>query len=297
MHDPEAAAQLQQLERNCREFNIRLRAIDSPEQGIVHVIGPELGMTQPGMTIVCGDSHTSTHGAFGALAFGIGTSEVEHVLATQCLLQSKPLSYEIRIDGSLKPGVTAKDLILAIIAKIGVRGGVEHVFEYTGPLIRGFGMEERMTVCNMSIEAGARAGLIAPDDTTFEYLHGRQYVPKGRAWDSALERWKELATDYDPIHDRSSNLDGSSLEPMITYGTNPSMAIPISKPVPTPEDLKEPSQRALLEKALTYMDLTPGKPDLGPSGGGCSDQRPQGGAGGSDAGCARISIHQAPGGS
>ncbi len=263
MHDPEAAAQLQQLERNCREFNIRLRAIDSPEQGIVHVIGPELGMTQPGMTIVCGDSHTSTHGAFGALAFGIGTSEVEHVLATQCLLQSKPLSYEIRIDGSLKPGVTAKDLILAIIAKIGVRGGVGHVFEYTGSLIRGFGMEERMTVCNMSIEAGARAGLIAPDDTTFEYLHGRQYVPKGRAWDSALERWKELATDHDAIHDRSSNLDGSSLEPMITYGTNPSMAIPISKPVPTPEDLKEPSQRALLEKALTYMDLTPGKPLLG----------------------------------
>ncbi len=263
IHDPEAAAQLQQLERNCRQFNIRLLAIASPEQGIVHVIGPELGVTQPDMTIVCGDSHTSTHGAFGALAFGIGTSEVEHVLATQCLLQSEPLSYEIRIEGSLRPGVTAKDLILAIIAKIGVRGGVGHVFEYTGPLIRGLGMEERMTVCNMSIEAGARAGLIAPDDTTFEYLYGRPFSPKGHAWDSALERWRELATHHDALHDRSITLDVSSLEPMITYGTNPGMAIPISKPIPAPEDLKEPSQRALLEKALTYMDLTPGKPLLG----------------------------------
>jgi 3-isopropylmalate/(R)-2-methylmalate dehydratase large subunit len=263
IEDVKAAAQLQRLEHNCREFGIRLLDLDSPDQGIVHVVGPELGLTQPGMTIVCGDSHTSTHGAFGALAFGIGTSEVEHVLATQCLLQSKPPCYEIRMDGSLNVGVTAKDLILAVVSRVGVHGGLGHVFEYSGSTIQALDMEARMTVCNMSIEAGARAGLIAPDETTFEYLSGREFAPQGRAWETALTSWRRLPTDDGATYDRSISIDSSSIEPMITYGTNPGMAIPISDPVPTPGDVKDSSQRVLLEKALDYMNLTPGKPLVG----------------------------------
>ncbi|HEY8484287.1 MAG TPA: 3-isopropylmalate dehydratase large subunit, partial [Longimicrobiales bacterium] len=231
--------------------------------GIVHVIGPEQGLTQPGMTIVCGDSHTSTHGAFGALAFGIGTSEVAHVLATQCLLQRRPKTMEIRVDGRLQPGVTAKDIILAIIAKIGVGGGTGHVVEYTGSAIRSLSMEERMTICNMSIEAGARAGLIAPDDTTFEYVAGRPFAPKGEAWDRALAKWRELVTDEGATYDRTVTLDASTLKPMITYGTNPGMGMPIDGRIPYPEEIPDASQRAALEKALRYMDLEPGKPLLG----------------------------------
>lgn len=263
INDPAASAQLKQLETNCQEFGIRLLAADSPQRGIVHVVGPELGLTRPGMTIVCGDSHTSTHGAFGALAFGIGTTEVAHVLATQCLLQSKPKSFEVRVDGTLKPGVTGKDLILALLAKIGIQGGVGHVFEYCGSAIRALGMEARLTVCNMSIEAGARAGMIAPDDHTFEYLAGREFTPAGADWERAIEQWRKLPTDEGAVHDRSIVLDGSSIEPMITFGTNPGMVIPILAAVPEPDEISDLSQRALLEKALAYMDLPPGKPLLG----------------------------------
>ncbi len=263
INDPAASAQLKQLETNCQEFGIRLLATDSAQRGIVHVVGPELGLTRPGMTIVCGDSHTSTHGAFGALAFGIGTTEVAHVLATQCLLQSKPKSFEVRVDGTLKPGVTGKDLILALLAKIGIQGGVGHVFEYCGSAIRALGMEARMTVCNMSIEAGARAGMIAPDDDTFEYLAGREFTPAGADWERAIEEWRKLPTDEGAVHDRSIVLDGSSIEPMITFGTNPGMVIPILAAVPEPDEISDLSQRVLLEKALTYMDLPPGKPLLG----------------------------------
>ena len=261
--DAQAAAQLLQLEKNCEEFGVPLYKLGSDKQGIVHVIGPEQGLTQPGMTIVCGDSHTSTHGAFGALAFGIGTSEVAHVLATQCLLQRRPKTMEIRVDGRLQPGVTAKDIILAIIAKIGVGGGTGHVVEYTGSAIRSLSMEERMTICNMSIEAGARAGLIAPDDTTFEYVAGRPFAPKGEAWDRALARWRELVTDEGATYDRTVTLDASALKPMITYGTNPGMGMPIDGRIPYPEEIPDASQRAALEKALRYMDLEPGKPLLG----------------------------------
>src|SRR6478752_8986083 len=232
--DLQAAAQIGQLERNCAEFGIPLHGIGSPSQGIVHVIGPQLGLTQPGMTIVCGDSHTSTHGAFGALAFGIGTSEVEMVLATQTLLQRDPKTYEVRVDGRLTPGVSAKDIILALIARIGIGGGTGHVFEYTGEAIRGLTMEQRMTVCNMSIEGGARAGLIAPDDTTFEYLHGRPYAPSGAAWDAAVDRWRQLPTDDGATYDRTITIDADALEPMVTYGTNPGMGIPITSRVPSP---------------------------------------------------------------
>src|SRR5436190_16113735 len=230
--DPIAKAQMEALTQNCKDFGIRLYDLDSEEQGIVHVIGPELGLTQPGMTIVCGDSHTSTHGAFGALAFRIGTSEVEMVLATQCLLQRRPGTHEIRVDGRLSPGVSAKDVILALIARIGVGGGTGHVFEYGGEAIRALTMGQRMTICNMSIEAGARAGLIAPDDTTFEYLHGRRHVPQGDAWDAAVERWQSLPTDDGAEYDKSITIDASVLEPMVTYGTNPGMGIPISGRVP-----------------------------------------------------------------
>jgi len=262
-HDPPAAAQLRQLEANCAEFDVRLYGLRSQDQGIIHVIGPELGYTQPGMTIVCGDSHTATHGAFGALAFGIGTSEVEHVLASQCLLQTKPQTFEIRVDGNLKPGVMAKDIILAIIQRIGVSGGVGHVLEYSGSTIQALDMEERMTLCNMSIEAGARAGMISPDETTYEYLAGREYSPKGAAWDAALERWRMLPTDPGATFDKSLHLDVSKLEPMITYGTNPGMAIAISQPVPDPADAKNAAQKAACQKALEYMRLVPGKPLLG----------------------------------
>jgi 3-isopropylmalate/(R)-2-methylmalate dehydratase large subunit len=261
--DPMAAAQVQQLETNCREFGIPLHGIGSPNQGIVHVIGPELGLTQPGMTIVCGDSHTSTHGAFGALAFGIGTSEVEMVLATQTLLQRDPKTYEVRVDGRLSPGVSSKDIILALIARIGIGGGTGHVFEYTGEAIRALTMEQRMTICNMSIEGGARAGLIAPDDTTFEYLAGRPHAPKRAAWDEAVARWRTLPTDDAATYDRSLILDASALEPMVTYGTNPGMGMPISGRVPDPNGAGDPSARRALERALEYMDLRPGEPILG----------------------------------
>jgi 3-isopropylmalate/(R)-2-methylmalate dehydratase large subunit len=261
--DARAAAQLAQLDRNCRDFGVPLLALGSDRQGIVHVIGPELGLTQPGMTIVCGDSHTSTHGAFGALAFGIGTSEVGHVLATQCLLQNRPRTMEIRVDGRLRPGVTAKDLILAIIAEIGVGGGTGHVLEYTGEAIRALGMEERMTVCNMSIEAGARAGLISPDDTTFAYLAGRPHAPHGAAWERALVDWRGLATDAGAEYDATVTLDGSAIRPMITYGTNPGMGIPVDGVVPDPAGVPDAARRAALVKALRYMDLEPGRPLLG----------------------------------
>ena len=261
--DELAAKQIKQLEDNCREFGITLYGLNSPHQGIVHVIGPELGLTQPGMTIVCGDSHTATHGAFGALAFGIGTSEVEHVLATQCLLQRQPKTYEVRVEGALGPGVSAKDVILALIAKIGVGGGTGHVFEYTGPAIRALTLEQRMTICNMSIEGGARAGMIAPDDTTIEYLAGREFAPQGEAWERAVARWRQLPTDAGAAYDQSVTLDASSLEPMITYGTNPGMGIPITKRIPNPDDLSDPNEKSALDKALRYMDLRPGSTLLG----------------------------------
>jgi 3-isopropylmalate/(R)-2-methylmalate dehydratase large subunit len=261
--DEIAAKQVAQLETNCRDFGIRCYGRSSDRQGIVHVIGPELGLTQPGMTVVCGDSHTATHGAFGALAFGIGTSEVEHVLATQCLLQRKSKTFEVRVDGVLRPGVTAKDIVLALIARIGVGGGTASIFEYRGPAIRALSMEERMTVCNMSIEGGARAGLIAPDDTTFEYLAGRPHAPKGADWDAAIARWKQLPTDEGAIFDRSISIDANRLEPMITYGTNPGMGMAITAALPEPAQVADPLQRDSITKALRYMDLEGGKLLLG----------------------------------
>ena len=263
--DPLAAKQVAQLGTNCREFGIPLYGLDSPLQGIVHIIGPEVGATQPGMTIVCGDSHTATHGAFGALAFGIGTTEVEHVLATQCLLQRKPQTFEVRVEGQLRPGVTAKDIILALIAEIGVGGGVGSVLEYTGSAIRSLSMEERMTICNMSIEGGAKAGLIVPDDTTIQYMAGRPLVPKNAAWDAALAHWKGLPSDSGARYDKGVTLDASRLEPMITYGTNPGMGIPITGEVPRPESLQDETSRKTLAHALEYMALEPGKPLLGHS--------------------------------
>ncbi len=261
--DDMAARQLRQLEENCRDFGLPLYNLESPERGIVHVIGPELGITQPGMTIVCGDSHTSTHGAFGALAFGIGTSEVEHVLATQCLLQTRPKTFQVNFEGSLGKGVSSKDMILALIAEIGIGGGTGHVFEYTGSAVRGLNMEERMTLCNMSIEAGARAGMIAPDDTTFEYLAGRPFAPQGAEWEAALVNWRTLPSDPQAQFDKYLQLDISRLQPMITYGTNPGMGIPIGAAVPDPADEPDLSKRNALEKALRYMDLQPGLPLLG----------------------------------
>jgi 3-isopropylmalate/(R)-2-methylmalate dehydratase large subunit len=258
--DDAARAQLRRLSDNCREHGITLYDTSSEHQGIVHVIGPERGFTQPGMTIVCGDSHTSTHGAFGALAFGIGTSEVEHVLASQCLLQRKPKTLEVRFEGTLRDGASAKDLVLAMIAKLGVGGATGHVIEYTGPAIRALDMEGRMTVCNMSIEAGARAGMIAPDDVTFEYLRGRAKAPQD--FDAAVTRWRELRTDDGAQFDRTLVLDASQIEPMITFGTNPGMGIPITANVPSP-DAAEPAHRAGLAKALRYMGLAPGEPMLG----------------------------------
>ncbi len=261
--DAMAASQIRQLEDNCREFGIPLHGIGSPHQGIVHVIGPELGLTQPGMTIVCGDSHTATHGAFGALAFGIGTSEVEMVLATQTLLQRPPKTYEVRVDGRLAPGVSAKDIILALIARIGIGGGTGHVFEYTGEAIRALSMEQRMTICNMSIEGGARAGLIAPDDTTFEYVRGRPHAPRGDAWDAAVARWRTLPSDPGAVYDRSITIDAAALEPMVTYGTNPGMGVGIGGRIPDPARVEDGAQRRALERALEYMDLRPGEALLG----------------------------------
>jgi len=261
--DDEAKKQLKTLEKNCAEHGVRLYSLGSDGQGIVHVIGPERGFTQPGMTIVCGDSHTATHGAFGALAFGIGTSEVEHVLATQCLLQRRPKTFEVRFDGQLAEGVTAKDAILKLIATIGVGGGTGHVFEYRGAAVRAMSMEERMTVCNMSIEAGARAGLVAPDDTTFDYLAGREFAPTGEAWDQAVDRWRRLPSDDGAVFDRSVSIDVSKLAPMITYGTHPGMGVSIASEVPDPGDIGDADERDALKKALDYMALEPGKPLLG----------------------------------
>lgn len=249
-----AANQIAQMEKNCKSFGIELLGFDSDARGIVHIIGPELGATQPGKTIVCGDSHTSTHGAFGALAFGIGTTEVAHVFATQCLLQRKPRTLAINVDGRLPAGVGAKDLILAIIGEIGVNGGTGHVIEYRGDTISAMEMEARMTVCNMSIEAGARAGMIAPDDTTFEYLQGRPRVPQGAEWDNALARWRELSSDDDACFDKVVSISADQLQPMVTFGTNPGMVIGINEPVP--DGSGDPSFR----KALEYMQVTPGKP-------------------------------------
>ncbi|MCZ6806002.1 MAG: 3-isopropylmalate dehydratase large subunit, partial [Deltaproteobacteria bacterium] len=261
--DDQSQAQLRQLEQNCEEFGIELFELGSQYNGIVHIIGPERGFTQPGKTIVCGDSHTSTHGAFGALAFGIGTSEVEHVLATQCLLQGKPKTLEVRVDGQLMPGVTAKDIILALCAEIGTGGATGHVIEYTGSAIRALDMEGRMTVCNMSIEAGARAGMIAPDDATFEYLKGRDRVPQGADWDAAVERWRALRTDEQAKYDKRVVIDASKLEPMITYGTNPGMGMGINSAVPSLDSFDEFPEQVAFEKAMLYMDVEPGKPLLG----------------------------------
>ena len=261
--DPIAARQVDQLRINCRDFGVPLYDLGSEHQGIVHVIGPELGLTQPGITLVCGDSHTSTHGAFGNLAFGIGTTEVEHVLATQCLLQHKPKTYEARFEGALPKGIVAKDLILALIAKIGIGGGTGHVLEYRGSTIGSLAMEARMTICNMSIEGGARAGMIAPDDTTIEYLAGRPRAPQGADWERAVARWRRLPTDDGAAYDRSVSVDVSQLEPMITYGTNPGMGVPITQAVPQPSSLPDANQSAALRKALAYMQLEPGRPLLG----------------------------------
>ena len=255
-----AAKQMETLAENCSEFDIPLYDIDSPEQGIVHVIGPELGITLPGKTIVCGDSHTSTHGALGALAFGIGTSEIEHVLATQCLLQQKSETFEIRIDGTLPYGVTAKDIILSIIGHIGIDGGNGAVVEYTGSAIRALSIEERMTVCNMSIEAGARAGMIAPDDTTYEYIAGKRFAPKGEAFDAAVEGWKQLPTDEGATYDRTLQLDAAEIEPQVTWGTNPGMVTDVTGHVPDPADMATADEKTATEHALAYMELKPGTP-------------------------------------
>jgi 3-isopropylmalate/(R)-2-methylmalate dehydratase large subunit len=260
--DELARKQLAQIEENCREFGIPFHGKGSPTRGIVHVIGPELGLTQPGMTIVCGDSHTATHGAFGALAFGIGTSEIEMVLATQSLLQRKPKTFKVEVTGTLQPEVGAKDVILALIAKIGVGGGTGHVFEYAGSAIRALSMEARMTLCNMSIEGGARAGLVAPDETTFAYLQGRPYAPQGKAWDEAVARWRKLPTEEGATYDRTVVIDGDRLEPMVTYGTNPGMGVPVTGRVPSPAEV-DASARADLERALAYMALQPGQPIAG----------------------------------
>ncbi len=256
--DELSARQIRILQDNCREHGIRLFDLESSNQGVVHIIGPEMGLTQPGMTIVCGDSHTATHGAFGALAFGIGTSEVEHVLATQCLLQNRPKTFEVRIEGRLSDGVTAKDVILALINRIGVGGGTGYVLEYTGDAMRAMSMEERMTVCNMSIEAGARAGMAAPDETTYEYLAGKPEAPQGEAWEKALEAWKKLPGDPGAAFDRSETLDVSALEPMITFGTNPGMSIPINGWLPRAADFND-GQRETFTKAMAYMDLREGE--------------------------------------
>ena len=255
-----AAKQMETLAENCTEFDIPLYDIDSPEQGIVHVIGPELGITQPGTTIVCGDSHTSTHGALGALAFGIGTSEIEHVLATQCLLQQKSETFEIRIDGTLPYGVTAKDIILSIIGHIGIDGGNGAVVEYTGAAIRALSIEERMTVCNMSIEAGARAGMIAPDDTTYEYIADKRFAPQGEDFDAAIERWKQLPTDDGATYDRTLQLDAADIAPQVTWGTNPGMVTDVTGRVPDPSDMDTTDEKTATEHALEYMDLQPGTP-------------------------------------
>ncbi|MBI4530612.1 MAG: 3-isopropylmalate dehydratase large subunit [Candidatus Latescibacteria bacterium] len=260
MTDPVSALQVEMLSKNCREFGVTLYDLHDPHQGIVHVIGPELGITQPGKAIVCGDSHTSTHGAFGALAFGIGTSEVEHVLATQCLLQRRSKTFEIRVDGRLPAGVTSKDIILSVIGRTGTSGGNGTVVEYTGITIRSLTMEERMTICNMSIELGARAGMIAPDDTTIDYLVGRPFCPIGEAFDRAAARWRALATNNGAVYDRQLTLDASALTPQVTWGTNPGMVTDVTGVVPDPSDMPTENDRKAAERALDYMALTPGTP-------------------------------------
>jgi 3-isopropylmalate/(R)-2-methylmalate dehydratase large subunit len=258
--DPLARAQLEALRANCEEFGIPLYATGSGREGIVHVIGPELGLSQPGLTVVCGDSHTSTHGAFGALAFGIGTSEVEHVLATQCLPRLRPRTMRILYTGERPLGVTPKDVILGTIGRIGVDGAAGHVLEYAGAPISALSMEGRLTICNMSIEAGARAGMIAPDDTTFAYLEGRPAAPKGADWERALERWSELRTDDDAVFDHEVEIDVAELEPQVTWGTNPGMVAPIGGTVPDPATIVDPDERAAIQRALAYMALEPGTP-------------------------------------
>lgn len=257
--DDMAAKQIRQFQDNCQDFGIRLYDMDSNERGIVHVVGPEQGFTQPGMTIVCGDSHTSTHGAFGALAFGIGTSEVEHVLATQCLLQYRPKTCRVNFDGELQPGVTAKDMILALIAEIGIGGGTGFVFEYAGSAVRALSMEARMTLCNMSIEGGARAGMIAPDEVTFEYLKGRSFAPQGEDWEKAVEYWRSLPSDPGASYDREIIIDVSKLTPMVTYGTNPGMGAGIHDAIPDPQAESDLATSESLADALKYMDLPIGK--------------------------------------
>jgi 3-isopropylmalate/(R)-2-methylmalate dehydratase large subunit len=256
--DPVSRAQVEALRRNADEFGVRLAPMGDRDQGIVHVIGPQLGLTQPGLTIVCGDSHTSTHGAFGALAFGIGTSEVEHVLATQTLPQYRPKQMAVTVDGELPPGVSSKDIILALIATIGTNGGQGHVIEYRGSAIEALSMEARMTICNMSIEAGARAGLIAPDETTFAFLKGRPHAPQGGDWEAALEYWRTLRSDDDAVFDREIRIDAGTLTPFVTWGTNPGQGLPISERVPDPADFADEGERRAAESALAYMGLTPG---------------------------------------
>jgi 3-isopropylmalate/(R)-2-methylmalate dehydratase large subunit len=256
--DPVSRTQIEALRKNCADFGVRLAPMGDADQGVVHVIGPQLGLTQPGMTIVCGDSHTSTHGAFGALAFGIGTSEVEHVLATQTLSQRRPKTMAVNVEGALPAGVTAKDLILAIIAQIGTGGGQGYVIEYRGEAIRALSMEGRMTVCNMSIEAGARAGLVAPDDVTFAYLKDRKHAPNGAAWSQALDAWRALATDEGATFDHEVTIDASSLSPYVTWGTNPGQALPLSAAVPDPSSFADPGAAAAAARALDYMGLEPG---------------------------------------
>jgi len=258
--DPVAAKQIETLTENCKAFNVPLADLTSDDQGIVHVIGPELGLTLPGKTIVCGDSHTSTHGAFGALAFGIGTSEVEHVLATQCLWQQKSKTLLVQMDGTLRPGVTAKDVILGLIATYGIDFGTGYVIEFAGEAVRAMSMEERMTVCNMAIEAGARAGLVAPDETTFSYLQGRRYAPQGDAFNASVEAWKQLASDPDATYDRTVIFPVGDLEPQVTWGTNPGMCIGVSATVPNPAEMQTENDRRAAEQALAYMDLSPGMP-------------------------------------
>ena len=258
--DKTSALQLSTLAKNCKEFGVRLHALGDPDQGIVHQVGPQLGLTQPGMTIVCGDSHTSTHGAFGALAFGIGTSEVEHVLATQTLSLKPFKTMAVNVEGELPADVTAKDIILAIIAKIGTGGGQGHVIEYRGSAIRKLSMEARMTICNMSIEAGARAGMIAPDQITFDYLKGRPHAPQGEMWDKAVEYWKTLKTDDDAVFDKEVTLKAEDLKPFVTWGTNPGQGAPIDSVVPDPESFTDETKRVAAERALKYMDLKPGQP-------------------------------------
>jgi 3-isopropylmalate/(R)-2-methylmalate dehydratase large subunit len=258
--DPVSRAQVEALRKNCADFGVPLYSLGNVEQGIVHVVGPQLGLTQPGMTIVCGDSHTSTHGAFGALAFGIGTSEVEHVLATQTLPLKPFKTMAINVDGELPEGVSAKDIILAVIAKIGTGGGQGYVLEYRGSAIRSLSMEGRMTICNMSIEAGARAGMVAPDQTTFDYVEGREHAPKGEQWDEALAYWETLFTDDDAVFDAEVHIDAATLSPFVTWGTNPGQGLPLSASVPSPDDAKDDVDRVAIERALEYMDLTPGTP-------------------------------------